>query len=178
MQSFFNYQDRVYHLSFDDALLGAVKGINDSTGPDGLIPTLLVFGAMSMLSKNHDPPQPDIHKRAAVVAKATKSMSQYFLWRRISDAKQQRNGPDVTDVRGTPLGSHVLVYRERGQTGQQKWTGAFILLDVTDSSATVLGTSGPQSFRMSYVKRLYEPLPQDTKTTESIEHQDKFNNDV
>lgn len=33
-------------FSFDDAVLAAVKSLNDSTGPDGIMPTLLVFGTM------------------------------------------------------------------------------------------------------------------------------------
>ena len=37
----------------------AVKAINDSTGPNGLIPTLLVFGAYPQMT-NNSPPSPSI----------------------------------------------------------------------------------------------------------------------
>lgn len=31
--------------------------------------------------------------------------------RQVNDAKQQRNGPNVNEIRATPLGSYVPVYR-------------------------------------------------------------------
>lgn len=42
-------------LEYDDVLLAAVKSLNDSTGLDGLIPTLLAFGAMPRLGTRQDP---------------------------------------------------------------------------------------------------------------------------
>ena len=47
----------------------AVKAINDTAGLDGLIPTLLVYGAYLRISKL-DPPTPSITERAAVIRKA------------------------------------------------------------------------------------------------------------
>jgi hypothetical protein len=44
----------------------AVKAINDTTGPDRLVPTLLVYGAYLRIS-NLDPPAPSIIERAATV---------------------------------------------------------------------------------------------------------------
>lgn len=42
----------------DDELQMAVKSINDSTGPDGLLPTLLVFWAITRLGLPNDPQKP------------------------------------------------------------------------------------------------------------------------
>ena len=36
-----------------------VKAVNDTAGPDGLVPTLLVFGAYPQIS-NLDPPVPSV----------------------------------------------------------------------------------------------------------------------
>ena len=47
----------------------AVKAINDTAGPDGLVPTLLVYGAYLRIS-NLDPPTPSITERVAVIRKA------------------------------------------------------------------------------------------------------------
>ena len=41
------------------ALQMAIKAINNTAGPNGLIPTLLVYGACSRMS-NLDPPAPSI----------------------------------------------------------------------------------------------------------------------
>ncbi len=47
----------------------AVKAVNDSAGPNGLIPTLLVFGAFPRMTE-FDPPAPSITTRAMVIKKA------------------------------------------------------------------------------------------------------------
>jgi hypothetical protein len=47
----------------------AVKAVNNTAGPDGLVLTLLVFGAYSRMS-TLDPPAPTITQRATVVRKA------------------------------------------------------------------------------------------------------------
>jgi hypothetical protein len=47
----------------------AVKAVNDTAGPDSLIPTLLVYGAYLRIS-NLDPLAPSITDQAAVVRKA------------------------------------------------------------------------------------------------------------
>ena len=47
----------------------AVKAINDTAGPDGLVPTLLVYGAYPRMS-NLGPPAPSITERAAIIRKA------------------------------------------------------------------------------------------------------------
>ena len=44
----------------------AVKAINDTTSLDGLVPTLLVYGAYLRISKL-DPPTPSITERVAVI---------------------------------------------------------------------------------------------------------------
>ena len=44
----------------------AIKAINNTAGPDGLVPTLLVYGAYLRIS-NLDPPAPSIIERAAAI---------------------------------------------------------------------------------------------------------------
>ena len=46
----------------------AVKAVNNTTGLDGLVPTLLVYGAYPRIS-NLDPPAPSITERAATIRK-------------------------------------------------------------------------------------------------------------
>jgi hypothetical protein len=47
----------------------AVKAVNDTTGPDGLVLILLVYGAYLRMS-NLDPPAPSVIDRAVIVRKA------------------------------------------------------------------------------------------------------------
>ena len=46
----------------------AVKAVNDTAGPNGLVPTLLVYGAYLRIS-NLDPPTPSIIERVAIIRK-------------------------------------------------------------------------------------------------------------
>ena len=47
----------------------AVKAVNNTAGLDGLVPTLLVYGAYLRISKL-DSPAPSITERAAAIQKA------------------------------------------------------------------------------------------------------------
>jgi hypothetical protein len=57
----------------------AVKAVNDTAGPDGLIPTLLVFEAYPRISHN-SPPSPIIIKRAEAIRKAMAEVGK--LWQK------------------------------------------------------------------------------------------------
>ena len=46
----------------------AVQAVNNTTGPNRLVPTLLVYGAYPRISKL-DPPAPSITERAAIIRK-------------------------------------------------------------------------------------------------------------
>ena len=47
----------------------AVKAVNNTAGPDRLVPTLLVYRAYPRIS-NLDPPAPSIMERVATIRKA------------------------------------------------------------------------------------------------------------
>ena len=47
----------------------AVKAINNTASPNGLVPTLLVYGAYPRISKL-DPPTPSVIDQAAAIRKA------------------------------------------------------------------------------------------------------------
>ena len=51
----------------------AVKAVNDTAGPNGLVPTLLAYGAYLRMS-NLDPPAPSITDQAAAIWKAMAEM--------------------------------------------------------------------------------------------------------
>ncbi|KAI0991423.1 hypothetical protein K3495_g16764, partial [Podosphaera aphanis] len=100
----------------------AVKAVNDTAGPDGLVPTLLVFGAYPRMTKL-DPPAPDIVTRANAVHKAMEEVSKLRLNRQIAQALRQRNGPRTDAVRNLPINAQVWVKREK-----DGWTGPWTLL--------------------------------------------------
>jgi hypothetical protein len=52
----------------------AVKAVNDTAGPNGLVPTLLVFGTYLRMS-DLDPPSPSVSQRAAAIQKAMQELN-------------------------------------------------------------------------------------------------------
>jgi hypothetical protein len=138
-------------ITKDMALQMAVKAINDTAGPNGLVPTLLVFGAYPRMS-NLDPPAPSITERAAAIHKAMEEITKIRTQMQVKEALGQRNGPDTSAIHNTPLNSDVLVWRE-GNTGQGgKWTGPFKLLGIDRETCRIQLPRGPVEFRTTVVK--------------------------
>jgi hypothetical protein len=89
----------------------AVKAINDIAGLNGLIPTLLVFGAFLRISRD-DRPTASNTERIATIRHVMAEVRRYHSIRQIIDALQIRNGPDISSTMSLPLDSDVLVWRE------------------------------------------------------------------
>ena len=86
----------------------AVKAVNDTASPDGLVPTLLVYGAYLRIS-NLDPPAPSIMDRAAIIRKAIAEIVKLRAKQAVNNALYYRNGPNTTLVHNLPLNSKVLI---------------------------------------------------------------------
>ncbi|KAK2005367.1 hypothetical protein LZ32DRAFT_642395 [Colletotrichum eremochloae] len=108
---------------------------------DGIVPTLLVFGAYPRLTTD-SPPSPD----------ASEDLRRQRAARQVNEALQQRNGPDNLALKDLPLGSKVRVYREKGG-----WSGPHQLLSINNETCTV-DINGPRDFRSTSVKPFYEEL--------------------
>ena len=86
----------------------AVKAINNTTSPNGLVPTLLVYGAYLRISKL-DPPTLSIIDRAAVIRKAMAEVVKLRAKQTVNNALYYCNGPNITLVYNLPLNSKVLI---------------------------------------------------------------------
>jgi hypothetical protein len=86
----------------------AVKAVNNTAGPDGLVLTLLVFGAYPWIS-TLDPSAPTITQRATAVRKAMTEVAKIRAERQVNNALNQRNSPSVKAIHDLPLNSDVLV---------------------------------------------------------------------
>lgn len=133
------------------ALQMAVKAINDTAGPNGLVPTLPVFGAYPRLTNTDSTPTPSITERVLAIHKAMDEITKIRAENQVKEALRQRNGPDTSAVHNTPLNSDVLVWRE-GNTGSGKWTRPFKLLGIDRETCRVQLPRGPVEFRTMVVK--------------------------
>jgi hypothetical protein len=86
----------------------AVKAINNTASPNGLVPTLLVYGAYLRIS-NLGPPTLSITERAAIIRKAIAKIVKLRAKQAINSALYYRNGPNITLVYNLPLNSKVLI---------------------------------------------------------------------
>ncbi|KAI0993088.1 hypothetical protein K3495_g15095 [Podosphaera aphanis] len=102
----------------------AVKSVNDTSGPNGLVPTLLVLGAYPKISSS-SPPSPTISARSVAIRKAMKEVKHIHAKRQVKDALRMRNGPNVGKTLQLSLNDDVLVWREK-----DNWTGPFKILSI------------------------------------------------
>ena len=86
----------------------AVKAVNDTAGPDRLVPILLVYGAYLRMS-NLDPSAPSVIDRAVIIRKAIAEIVKLRAKQTVNSALHYRNGPDTTPIHDLPLNSKVLV---------------------------------------------------------------------
>jgi hypothetical protein len=86
----------------------AVKAVNNTAGPNRLVPTLLVYGAYPRIS-NLGPPTLSIAERAAIIQKVIAKIVKLRAKQTVNNALYYRNGPNTTLVYNLPLNSKVLI---------------------------------------------------------------------
>jgi hypothetical protein len=143
------YAELASTMSDESILQMAVKAVNDTAGPDGLVPTLLVFGAYPRMT-TESPPSPSMIKRSEAIQKATKALRKISAERQVADALNTRNGPATEDVLALPLQSEVLVWRE-----SDGWNGPYKIISVDGHNVTVDMVNGPTTFQLTVVKPYY-----------------------
>jgi hypothetical protein len=138
------------HCTDEETVLQmAVKALNDTAGPNGIVPTLLVFGAYPRIN-NDSPPSPNIVQRAEAVQKAMRMLKSIRAEVDINRAINTRNGPNTHEVLSLPLRSEVMVWREN-----KGWSGPYEIKGIDGYTITVDMVNGPTQFRATHVKPYY-----------------------
>ena len=129
-------------ISKNAMLQMAFKAVNDTAGPDGLIPTLFVFRAYSCIVTD-SPPSAFQQQRANAMTKAISELRKLKAQQGVQDALNARNSPDTIQTLplALSLGSEVRIYREK-----KGWTGPFKVLGIADSDIIVDTRNGPVTF--------------------------------
>ena len=86
----------------------AVKAVNNTASPNGLVPTLLVYGAYLRISKL-DPPAPSIMDRVAIIRKVIAEIVKLRAKQTVNNTLYYYNRPNITLVYNLPLNSKVLI---------------------------------------------------------------------
>jgi hypothetical protein len=88
-----------------------IKTVNDTAGPDGLVPTLLVFSTYPRMTTT-DTPSFTVTERGKAITKAIKQIAELHAKRQVTDVLRQQNGPNISDTLNVLISEDVLVYRE------------------------------------------------------------------
>ena len=148
-----------------------VKAINDTAGPDGLVPTLLVFGAYPQMM-DRDLPTATITQRAAAIKRAMDKIIKLRAQKQVRDTLNQCNGLSVIAIHNTPINSPVLVWREGNTRRSSKLTGPYPLISINGETCRVGLPSGPTEFWSTGVKPLNRSYSEKSKNTK-IREQEK-----
>ncbi|POS85440.1 hypothetical protein EPUL_003831 [Erysiphe pulchra] len=127
----------------------AVKAVNDTAGPDSLVPTLLVFGAYPRMIES-DPPTPSIFERAAAIKSAMKEVRKICAKEKVRNALKMRNGPITSELKDVLPNEKVLVWREN-----KEWTGPYKLIRIEGEDCVVQVGDHMPTFRSTSVKPYY-----------------------
>jgi hypothetical protein len=127
----------------------AVKAVNDSAGPDGIVLTLLVFGLYPRMTEM-DAPSLTIVKRAKAIRAATKEVRQLYAKQQVNDALAIHNSPNTMAIVDLPLQSDVCVWREN-----KRWKGLYKLLATNRETCTIDMLHSLTNFRSTVVKSYY-----------------------
>lgn len=130
--------------------------MNSTMGPEGLVPMLLVFGALPRPARIT--PAPTQLHRQRVIEEARKAASTEQARRRLAFALRHPSGPKAKEVsaqlRRLPPGAAVLVYR----TVSNRWERPFQFVSCDDETVIVQLPRGRRIFRSTCVKPFVRPL--------------------
>ena len=134
-----------------DVLQMAVKAVNDTIGPEGLCPTLLVYGAIPRPAKL-TPAETQL-ARAKALDSAMDSVRKEQAKRRVAFALKHYKGPkgkeDSNKLLTLPAFSPVYVYR----TSTTRWEGPYPFIQIDGETCVVQLPSGRKIFRSTAVRR-------------------------
>jgi Reverse transcriptase (RNA-dependent DNA polymerase) len=132
----------------DDCLAATVQAINSTAGPEGLIPSLLVFGLIPRLPSPSITPLLTQQQRFKMISSARAEYQLILARLRIRLGLHTRP-PEASSAIYQP-GDSCYVYRER----LQMWTGPHVIASVDGKDVAVhIGEStGPRHFAVWQIK--------------------------
>ena len=89
----------------------AIKAVNDIAGPDGLVPTLLVFGTYLWIATTNTPSL-TVTERGKAITKAIKQIAELYVKRQVTDVLRQQNRPNISNTLDVLISKNVLIYRK------------------------------------------------------------------
>ena len=140
----------------------AVKGMNDTLGPEGIAPSVLVFGQYppTYTPSETKPKRPQADERAQIVHEARIGMAKHMAKGRVSRALKNK-APPALDSTFNP-GDQVFVWRENVINNRiGEWLGPFVIDSFNVSTKLVHIRCGKDDeikpFSLAKIRRYYAP---------------------
>jgi hypothetical protein len=89
----------------------AIKAVNDTVGPDGLVPTLLVFSTYPQITTT-DTLFFIVTEHSKAITKAMKQIAELHVKRQVTDVLRQQNGLNISNTLDVLISKDVLVYKK------------------------------------------------------------------
>jgi hypothetical protein len=107
-------QDKLKDKNIDKKIILqiAVKAVNNSAGPNRLVPTLLVFSIYLQLTEI-DLLSLSVTKKAEAIRAAIKKVRQLYIERQVQDILAIYNSPDIKIILDLLLQSDIQVWHEK-----------------------------------------------------------------
>jgi Reverse transcriptase (RNA-dependent DNA polymerase) len=134
--------------SKENLLAMAVSCVNNTTGPEGLCPTLCVFGAIPRPARVI--PAPTQLARAKAIDAAMDSVEKYHAKAKIAFGLRYKGpfGRERHDLEKLSYGARVRVFRE----GTKRWDGPYKFVSIDGDTVCVELPIGRKLFRSNVVK--------------------------
>lgn len=127
-----------------------VKACNDVVGPEGLCPTLRVFGSIPRPARKA--PAADKLHRERILDQAMDAVLKEQAERRISFGLKHSYGSKGVEtseeLRTLPSGALVYVYRQKSKP----WEGPFTFIEISGETVVIQTNAGRKIFRSTVVK--------------------------
>jgi hypothetical protein len=88
-----------------------IKTVNNTAGPNGLIPTLLVFSTYSQITTTNTPSL-TVTKHSKAIIKAIKQILKLYIKRQVTGVLRQQNRLNISNTLDVLISKNVLVYRK------------------------------------------------------------------
>ena len=147
-------------MSKETRLTLACYAINTTLGPDGIVPCLLLYGALPRLPGVAATAAANNRARYRAMATARAEYEQIVARRRIAEGINHRPSPSANEIFET--GDNVYVFREKAK----RWTGPYPIDRVEGKYVWVtVDSQGSKQFHVAQCKRSVVPLvPKDLQT--------------
>lgn len=150
------------HIPNSSILAMSVKAMNDTLGPEGFVPSALVFGVYPSTQVFEDPkdPKPTLQERAKLAATIRAEMDQHMAKLRVMRALRHQVPPSSNSV--FEVGESVLVFREKQVNNRiGEWLGPYVVKGIDRDRKLIYvqikENETPKAFGLAQVKPYFTP---------------------